>query len=150
MGESGRQECWRVSKFGRWGTGLAFGGFSAVAFVDTVSQGFPWHEGLGVAAVLIPLWLIFAVRPALCLTGQEVVVRNPLWTHRIPLSSIAEARPGYFGITIKRYGRSVPVTAWAVQETNTAGALGADTRAKQAVSRIMQAARPSGSAVVSD
>ncbi len=141
--ESGLQECWRVSRFGRWGTGLAFGGFSAVALVDTVAQGRTWFEGLGVAAVLIPLWLIFAVRPSLCLTGQELVVRNPLWTHRIPLPEVAEARPGYFGITIKRYGRLLPVMAWAVQETNTAGALDVETRAKRAASRIMEAARPS-------
>ncbi len=143
MRESGQQECWRVSRIGRWGTGLAFGGLSAVALVDTVAQGRPWLEGLTVAALLTPLWLIFAVRPSLCLNGQEVVVRNPLWTHHIPLSSVAEVRPGYFGITIKRHGRSLPVTAWAVQETNTAMALNVDTRAKQAASRIMEAARPS-------
>ncbi len=122
---------------------MAFGGFSAVAFVDTVAQGRPWFEGLGVAAVLIPLWLIFAIRPSLCLNDQDLVVRNPLWTHRIPLPSVAEARPGYFGLTIKRHGRSLPVTAWGVQQTNAAGALDVDTRAKQAATRIMEAARSS-------
>ena len=145
MRKSGRHDCWCVSGFGRWGTGLAFGGFSAVVVIDTVAQGRPWHEGLAVAAMLVALWLVFAVRPSLCLTGHEVAVRNLLWTHRIPLRAVADVRPGYFGITIERHGRSLPVTAWAVQETITAGALDADTRAKQAASRILEAATSSES-----
>jgi hypothetical protein len=84
-------------------------------------------------------------RPALYVRSDEIVVRNPLWIHRIPLSAVRDAAPGYFGIVIRRFDRRLPVTAWAVQQTNTTGAVGAETRAQRAAEWIRDAAgRPSG------
>ncbi len=98
-----------------------------------------------VAVLFLSLWFLFAWRPSLCVRSDEVVVRNPLWTHRIPLSAVRDAAPGYFGIVIRRRDRRLPVTAWAVQQTNIAGAVGAETRAQRAAERIRDAAgRPSG------
>ncbi len=81
---SGVEQVWCVSAFGRWGTLVGFGGFSLIAPIDNALNGYPWQEGLAVGAVLMPLWLLFAYRPLVSIRGQDVLVRNPLWTVRVP------------------------------------------------------------------
>jgi hypothetical protein len=137
--------CWRTSGAARGGALVVFGGLSLLAPVDNALNGHSWVQGLQVAALLLPLWFLFAWRPSVCLGADVLVVRNPLWTHHIPLSAVEDAAPGYFGMVIRRRDRRLPVTAWAVQQTNIMVALGAETRAQRAAERIRDAAgRPSG------
>ena len=133
-------ECWRTSRVARYGTLTLFGGLAVVAPVDNALNGQSWLDGLTVSGLLMTLWLVFAWRPSLCLDRDGVVVRNPLWTHRIPLVVIRDAAPGYFGVVIKRHGRR-PVVAWAVQQTNVADAVGAQTRAATVAEAIRKAAQ---------
>ena len=76
----------------------------------------------------MPLWFVFTVRPRVCIGDEHVVVRNPLWTVRVPFDEVADAEPGYFGVTVRRHEKR-PVTAWAVQQANAAQ--GTETRAWQ-------------------
>ncbi len=127
--------CWRVTGLGRWGTGVAFGGLSVIAAVDNAVAGHSILSGLQLGMLLMPVWYLAAIRPRVCLDPEHVVVRNPLWTHRIPVGDIRGAEPGYFGVIIRRTGR-LPVTAWAVQETNAAAWAGLGTRAHQLADAI--------------
>jgi hypothetical protein len=139
--------CWRTSGTAQWGTLAAFGSLSALAVVDELQSGRSGAGGVQVAVVLLFLWFLFAWRPSLCVLADEVIVRNPLWTHRIPLSDVQGAAPGYFGIVIRRRHRRLPVIAWAVQQGNITGAAGAGARAREAAERILDAAdRPSATA----
>lgn len=94
-----------------------------------------------VAAVLLAVlvWL-FAFRPALAVTGTEVVVTNPWGTRRIPLADVAGAEGGYFGLAVRRRSGG-SVTAWAVQKSNGATWSGRRTRADEAADAIRAAAQ---------
>lgn len=132
--------CWRVSGAGRWGVGLLFGGFSLVASIDSVANGHSWLDGAVVGAVLMPLWVLGAMRPKLCASRETLVVRNPFWTHRIPAASIADVQPGYFGLVITRRDRG-PVHAWAVQQGNAAAVGPHETRAQEVARWVLDVMR---------
>jgi hypothetical protein len=77
------------------------------------------------------------MRPAVRLTADELVVRNPLWTRRIARVDVVSARPGYVGVVIRRRsGR--PSIAWAIQKANASDWAGADTRADRVARRITE------------
>lgn len=94
---------------------------------------------LVVAALAV--WL-FVFRPALTLTGTDLVVRNPWGTRRVPLADITGTGGAYTGLRIERRS-GTPVTAWAVQKSNAAKWSGTSTRADQVATEIMAAARRS-------
>ncbi|MET0491724.1 MAG: PH domain-containing protein [Actinoplanes sp.] len=127
---------WRVSTFGRAGSFVlpigcgVFGGTAAGGFTGVI---FPFLVGL-------MLWWLSTIRPALTLTGEEVIVRNPVRTTRVPLADIAEVRPGRRGVTI-RTTDDRKVSAWAVQRSNLARWTGRDTRADQVTEAIRAAVR---------
>ncbi len=139
--------CWRPSGAARWGTLAAFGGISVLAVFDELQNGHSGLGGLQVAVALFLLWFLFAWRPSLCVRCDEVVIRNPLWTRRIPLSAVQDAAPGYLGIVIRRTDRRLPVTAWAIQQMNITATVGAETRAGRAAEQIRAAAATSSSGV---
>jgi hypothetical protein len=61
---------------------------------------------------LAALWWFGAIRPAVWLSPDELVVRNRLRTHRIARDNVVSAKPGSRGVVIiRRDGR--PCTAFA-------------------------------------
>jgi hypothetical protein len=111
-------------------------GAIAVAFEFTLDG--PWAGAVTAVLVGALVWL-FAFRPALVLTGTEVLVRNPWGTRRVPLPDVARTAGGYFGLSIhRRSGGSV--TAWAVQKSNGASWAGRQTRADEVAAAIRDAA----------
>ncbi|MEV4533118.1 PH domain-containing protein [Asanoa sp. NPDC049518] len=134
------RQTWRVSPVGRV-SGIVFMAFGLWVMVRAVlagsrggyDLGIVYGFGFGLAAVLVPL--LFALRPAVTLTGTEVLVRNPLRTRRVPLAEITDAKTGYGGLRIEtRDGRAV--TAWAVQKSNVASWSGKHTRADDVADTI--------------
>ena len=127
---------WRVSTVGRVVSFLVpvgfgvFGGAAAGGFTGVI---FPFLVGL-------MLWWLSTIRPALTLTGEEVIVRNPVRTTRVPLADIADARPGRRGVTIRTCDDR-EVAAWAVQKSTLARWSGRDTRADQVAEAIRAAVR---------
>ncbi|GIF65354.1 hypothetical protein Ais01nite_33890 [Asanoa ishikariensis] len=131
---------WRVSPAGRV-IGIVFMAFGLWVMVraalagarDGYDLGIWYGFGFGLAAVLVPL--LFALRPAVILTGTDVEVRNPLRTRRVPLAEITDAKTGYGGLRIEtRDGRAI--TAWAVQKSNVASWSGRHTRADEVADAI--------------
>ncbi|HEU5030312.1 MAG TPA: PH domain-containing protein [Spirillospora sp.] len=80
-----------------------------------------------------------AARSRITIADQCVVVRNPLWTHRVRLGEIAAVEPGYSGLRITTAeGRTV--TAWAVQKSNWSAWRGRRTRADEVAAAIVRSA----------
>ncbi|MEU4291142.1 hypothetical protein AB0E63_23200 [Kribbella sp. NPDC026596] len=76
-------------------------------------------------------WWFGIVRPAVWLSRDELVVRNPLWTHRIARENVVSAKPGSFGAAIgRRDGR--PCIALALHKPKIA----AEDRTDRAVGLI--------------
>jgi PH (Pleckstrin Homology) domain-containing protein len=127
---------WRVSTVGRVGSFLVpvgfgvFGGAVAGGFTGVI---FPFLVGL-------LIWWLATIRPALTLTGTEVIVRNPIRIIRMPLGDVTGVRPGRRGVTIC-VADDCKVAAWAVQKSLLARWTGRDTRADQVSEAIRAAAQ---------
>jgi hypothetical protein len=88
-------------------------------------------------------WL-FAFRPRLLLTDEQLVVINPLRSWRIPLEQIGSVgTASYFGVTIEYFDGHVMrrVTAWAVQKANVSRWLNKTVRADRVAAEIRTASR---------
>jgi hypothetical protein len=140
-------EVWRTSPAARWGGAVVVVGWSAVVAADIIAtsgRSGGWVDWVLQTAVAAVLWWVLAMRPSVSLTGDDLVIRNPLWTRRLPLRDVCGAEPGYFGVVIRRDGRRWPLVAWAVQQANAAGALGHSTRASALATRLMSQAEQQG------
>jgi hypothetical protein len=62
----------------------------------------PISDPLTAIAMYAAFWWFGIVRPAVWLSPDELVVRNPLWTHRIARENVVSAKPGSFGAVISR------------------------------------------------
>lgn len=102
---------WRVALSIRLGTGAAIVATGAIALISTAMQDdHPISDPLEAIAIYAALWWFGAIRPAVWLSADELVVRNRLRTHRIARDNAISAKPGSRGIIIiRRDGR--PCTA---------------------------------------
>ncbi|NJP91894.1 hypothetical protein HCN51_20930 [Nonomuraea sp. FMUSA5-5] len=143
---------WRVGRAGRVAAALgsvAFAGllaWIAVMMTNVIARGGSAAlVGVLVLTVLTLLlgaaavrcWLL-GVRPAITLTHDQVIVRNPFSAHHLRLTDIAtiSATPG--GIRFLRTDGTTTV-AWAVQRSTLARLLGRRTRADLVVEQLRQA-----------
>jgi hypothetical protein len=112
LADGAASHCWRVALTIRLGTGAAIIATGAIALVSTAMKDNPISDPLTMIAIHAALWWFGLVRPAVWLSPDELVVRNPLRTHRIARDNVASAKPGSYGIIIiRRNGR--PCTALA-------------------------------------
>ncbi|GAA1134381.1 hypothetical protein GCM10009630_35850 [Kribbella jejuensis] len=110
-------------------------GLPVVATVDTIVEHLPPADLVPLTIVLTAIWWLGAMHPDVRLRGEQLVIRNPFWTRRLNRSDVLSARPGYFGLVIRRRsGR--PCIAWAVQKSNAAEWAGSETRADDAAGCI--------------
>jgi hypothetical protein len=116
----------------RLGTGAAILAIGPIALISTAMQDdHPISDPLTMIAIYTALWWFGLVRPAVWLSPDELVVRNPLWTHRIARENVVSARPGSFGVVIsRRAGR--PCIALALHKPRIAEWAGQRTREDRA------------------
>lgn len=126
---------WRVSRTGRIGTGVIFGGLGLTAVVDTAAQGSPLIDLWPLLLLLAAVGWLVSWRPAVFFDGEELVVRNPLWTRRIARRDIKSVQPGYSGLVITTEQQRL-YTVWAVQKSNLATWTGRSRRADAVASEI--------------
>jgi hypothetical protein len=113
--------CWRVDLALRLGTGAAVVATGAIALISTAMQDdHPISDPLTAIAIYAALWWFGMGRPAVWLLPDELVVRNPLRTHRIARGNVVSAKVGSSGgvVIIRRDGR--PCTAWALYKPKIA------------------------------
>jgi hypothetical protein len=98
----------------RLGTGAAIVAAGTIALISTAMQDdHPISDPLTMIAIYAALWWFGLVRPAVWLSPDQLVVRNPLRTHRILRDNVVSAKPGSFGVAIIRRD-SRPCTALAL------------------------------------
>ncbi|MDX6241529.1 MAG: hypothetical protein QOG10_6353 [Kribbellaceae bacterium] len=116
LADGAASHCWRVALAIRLGTGAAILATGAIALISTAMQDdHPISDPLTMIAIYAALWWFGAIRPAVWLSPDELVVRNPLRTHRIARDNVVSARSGSFGVVIiRRDGR--PCTALALRK----------------------------------
>jgi hypothetical protein len=113
LADGAASHCWRVALAIRLGTGAAILATGAIALISTAMQdNHPISDPLTMIAIYTALWWFGAIRPAVWLSPDELVVRNPLRTHRIPRDTVVSAKPGSYGIIVIRRDSS-PCTALA-------------------------------------
>lgn len=135
MADGAASHCWRVSPAIRLGTGAAILATGPVALISTAMKDFPISDPLTMIALYTALWWFGIVRPAVWLSPDELVVRNPLWIHRIARENVVSAKPGSFGVVIsRRAGR--PCIALALHKPKIAEWAGQRTREDRAASLI--------------
>ena len=84
-------------------------------------------------------WL-WGLRPRIVATPDQLVVRNPVSSRRIPWSDVESADPGYSGIVIRRRSGGT-VVAMAAQKSNLASwSRNSSTRADE-IARTIEARR---------
>ncbi|WP_158244945.1 PH domain-containing protein [Verrucosispora sp. ts21] len=134
-------QIWRVSLLGR----------SATLAVIPLAGILSWLIGSNVfVAGLVVVGGVFtairfAFHPAVILTDNDVTVRNPSGSRRVPLDEVVMVEPGYGGLTITTASGD-PVVAWAVQKSNLAKWKGWHTRADDVAATIMSASRSGAAA----
>jgi hypothetical protein len=100
----------------RLGTGAAVVATGAIALISTAMQDdHPISDPLTMIAIYTALWWFGAIRHVVWLSPDELVVRNPLRTHRITRDNVVSARSGSFGVVIIRRDSS-PCTALALRK----------------------------------
>lgn len=122
----GPGRCWRVRLDVRIGMGLAIVATGAIAVISTVRKDFPISDPLTMIVGDAAVWWFFVLRPAVSLTAGELVVRNPLRTHRIARGDVASAMPGSYGTVISRRDgrRCTALALWTRRRTKAERAAG--------------------------
>lgn len=95
----------------------------------------------GICFIAVALWIVWMVsaRIVLAIGRDRVLIRNPLRTHVVELSAIADVKPQYEGLRIDTVdGRSI--IAVAVQHWNISLFLKRRTRADRITELIQQRA----------
>ncbi|GAA4567944.1 hypothetical protein [Planotetraspora kaengkrachanensis] len=92
------------------------------------------------------VWRI-GVRPAVSLTRDKLLIRNPFSSSRIPLRDVVALDPGYVGIVVKTTDKT-KYQVWAVQKSNLANWAGWHTRADHVAEEIRKAALNAGAPVL--
>jgi hypothetical protein len=129
------EHLWRVGLTGRIASGVVFLALPLVAAIDTVVNHLPPIDLVPFTTSLVAGWWLGAMRPSVRMTGDLLIIRNPLWTRRLHRSDVLSARAGYLGLVIRRRSRR-PCIAWAVQKANASEWAGATTRADHAANCI--------------
>jgi len=81
--------------------GVAIVATGAIALISTAMQDdHPISDPLTMIALYAAFWWFGIVRPAVSLSPDELVVRNPLRTHRFARHNVVSAKPGSFGMVI--------------------------------------------------
>ena len=91
----------------------------------------------GIAVVMNRL----AFHPRLVIDGRELVIVNPIRTHRVPLNRICLAEPTYDGLRLVLDDETA-FAAWAVQTTNLTLWTGKGVRAAQVIEALRDAGAP--------
>lgn len=117
MAEGAVIRCWRLSLAARLGVAVAVLATAPIALISTARQvDHPISDPLTAIVMYAAIWWFGLVRPAVWLSPDELVVRNPLRTYRIAREDVVSARSGLFGAVIsRRAGR--PRTAVALHKT---------------------------------
>jgi hypothetical protein len=89
-----------------------------VVFVTVSNEEISVVSALPVIAVPWLMFLLMGVRPRVAIVGDQIVVRNPFTSRRVPRSDLVRAEPGYFGMLLRVRNRKLPILAWAVQKPN--------------------------------
>jgi hypothetical protein len=110
---------WRVALAIRLGTGAAILATGAIAPISNAMKDLPISDPLTAIAIYAALWWFGAIRPAVWLSPDELVVRNPLRTHRIARDNVVSAKPGSRGVVIIRRD-SRRCTAFALRKPQIA------------------------------
>lgn len=129
-------QVWQVSTRARMVT-LAFGPLAGLI------SWLRWADLLGACVVMLlaaPLAAFFAFYPAVTLTDNELIVRNPGGQVRVPLAEIVSVAPGFWGLAITTT-RSGPLLALAVAKSTLATRKGRSARADEVAASIMSAVR---------
>ncbi len=95
-------------------------GFLDLVILLTIAAGLVWR---------------FAYHPRISITGDDLVVRNPLRTRRIPVAEVTDVQPGYSGLQFSQLS-GPNVVGWAVQKTNVAQWLRRETRADRIAAEV--------------
>ena len=136
---------WRCARGQRIGAVFAAILWTVLATMVTLDDYGPglvaeiWCGGLGFSLFL--WWTCFI--PYLELTETELIVRNRIGRHTIPISDIVSASAGYSGTTIRTRSGEV-VSAWAVQKPRWATWLHKTVWADDVVAEIMSRVRQAG------
>ena len=131
-GDGDGRALWTTSRLARgfsWatiglcGVGLALGTFMLAGVAlgragDLDAGGVAMAMAIFGLAPLLTAWRM-GLHPCIAVSADELIVTNPVRRIRLPLEEVADASPGYGGITIRLTNGRV-VTAWAVQKSNLA------------------------------
>lgn len=102
LADSAADQCWRVSLAIRIGLAVVIVAVGLFALISTAMKDFPMSDPLTAIALWAALWWFGTVRPKVCVSPDELVVRNPLWTRRIARQDIVSAKPSAVGFVISR------------------------------------------------
>ncbi|MBA8795864.1 ribosomal protein S18 acetylase RimI-like enzyme [Friedmanniella endophytica] len=128
-----RRQTWRASRAGLALIGL----FVLICLLGL--PGLAWYswslrEHLAVPLLLLVLTVAgllyawrFGLHPRITADDEQLVVRNPFRTHRLPWDQISLVIPGGNGLVVA--GPETTVEAWCVQKSTRAQATGRRTRA---------------------
>ena len=98
--------------------------------------------GLAIMAVgIVVVMHRLAFHPRLVIEGNDLVVVNPIRTHRVPLTRIRLAEPTHDGIRLL-LDDETEFAAWAVQTTNLSLWSGRRGRAAQVIEALRDAGAP--------
>lgn len=140
---------WRVRLIGRM-CSIAFIVFLILPEIGAVlalTEGALWALPCLVVFLLVGVWVwCMGVRPAVSLTRDELVIRNPFNIDRISLREVVALDPGNGGLTILTTDKTA-YQAWAVQKSNLAHWVGWHTRADRVAEEIRKAALSAGAPV---
>ena len=141
---------WRASL----GLRLLAGGFALAAALFAIGEWWlyllgesPGSDIVGMSglAVLAAGFAVvmyrLAFHPRLAIDGSELVIVNPIRTHRVPLSRICLAEPTYDGLRLLLDDQAA-FSAWAVQTTNLTLWSGEGGRAAQVIESLREAGAP--------
>ena len=141
---------WRASL----GLRLLAAGFALTAALFAIGEW--WHYLLGespgsdivgmsglaiLAAGIAVVMHRLAFHPRLVIDGSDLVIVNPIRTHRVPLNRIRLAEPTYDGLRLLLDDETA-FAAWAVQSTNLTLWSGASGRAAQVIEALREAGAP--------
>jgi hypothetical protein len=137
VSDSTQRRCWHSGAGLRlWVMGL-FGGLIVGSGISGAHEASgTWWPLVLVDLVMVVAGYFLAFSARLCIDGAELVYRNFVRSHRLPLADVASISPGYFGLLIVTRTGLVR-TAVAVQRMNLTAMLRRRGRAARVADEIL-------------
>jgi hypothetical protein len=121
---------------------IAIGEWSRYLRGDSPASDIVGMSGLAIMAAGIGVVMNrLAFHPRLVIDGSDVVIINPMRTHRVPLNRIRLAEPTHHGLRLLLDDETA-FAAWAVQTTNLTLWSGESGRAAQVIEALREAGAP--------